>query len=50
MDSSETPADILAREAVLQAGEQFGDYHIESCISEGLLGRIDNVLLMDTNQ
>ena len=50
MDSSKTPADMLARDAVLQPGEQFGDYHIEACISEGLLGRIYSVLHMDTNE
>lgn len=49
MDSSDTPADILARDAVLQPGEEFGEYYIESSVTSGLLGRIYHALHMDNS-
>ena len=48
MDDSSS--DTLSKNAVLQHGEEFGDYQIESCLTTGLLGRIYHALHMDSSQ
>ncbi|MEM7673277.1 MAG: protein kinase, partial [Verrucomicrobiota bacterium] len=50
MDSSDTPTDILAKDVVLQHGEEFGEYCVEDCVTSGLMGRIYRVLHMDNSE